>query len=45
MTKTVIITGKIIKRDGKIVSETLRGDLWDTIGFGRIGRERFPNER
>jgi len=44
-TKRMILTGKITKRDGKIVSETLTGDLWDTIGFGRLGREKFPNER
>lgn len=44
-TKRVLLTGKIIKRDGRIVTESIKGDWTTSLTFGRIGREKFPTER
>ena len=45
MTTKVLLTGKITKRGGKIVTESIKGDWLTALTFGSIGREKFPTER
>lgn len=44
-TKRVLMTGKITKRNGRIVEESVRADWLTSLTFGCIGREKYPTER
>lgn len=35
--KQVLLTGKIVKRDGKVVEQTIRASLYVSIAFPPIG--------
>jgi len=37
MAKTVKLVGKITKRNGKVVEQTVRGERYDALCIGRIG--------